>query len=127
MASVCLRVDRILNTLHRECADQRVLVVCHGEVMWAFRVRLERMSQERYSELDRSRDTKVKLHNTQVLHYTRRDPETGTVAPYLNWMRSVCPWDTTLSDNAWYTIERSKYDSADLLAVVERTPRLWED
>jgi NAD+ kinase len=127
MATVCLRIDRVLNTLHRECAGQRVLMVCHGEVMWAFRVRLERMTQERYHELDRSRDNKVKLHNTHILHYTRRNPATGEVAPFLNWMRSVCPWDLTLSENTWQPIERVKYDSADLLAVVDRTPRLWED
>lgn len=126
LASVCLRIDRVLNTLHRECADKRVLIVCHGEVMWTFRVRLERMSQERYQELDRDRNEKVKLHNCQVLHYSRRDPATGTIAPYLNWMRSVCPWDGSLSDNDWRPIERLKYDSADLLTVVGRTARLFE-
>jgi NAD+ kinase len=127
MASLCLRIDRVLNTLHRECADKCVLVVCHGEVMWGFRVRLERMSQERYRDLDRSRDPHDKLHNCQVLHYTRRDPDSGAVTPYLNWMRSVCPWNPSLSSNAWQTIERPRYNSADLLAVVERTPRLWDD
>jgi NAD+ kinase len=126
LASVCLRIDRVLNTLHRECTDKRVLMVCHGEVMWTFRVRLERMSQERYQELDRSKDVKVKLHNCHVLHYTRRCPHTGTIAPYLGWLRSTCPWDESLSDNQWRTIERVKYDSADLLAVVGRTARLFE-
>ena len=92
--------------------------------MWAFRVRLERMSQERYRDLDQDRDEKVKIHNCQVLHYSRRDPASGAIAPYLNWMRSVCPWDTSLSDNTWQTIERPRYSSADLLAVAERTPRL---
>jgi broad specificity phosphatase PhoE len=123
---VCLRIDRVLNTLHRECADKRVLIVCHGEVMWTFRVRLERMSQERYQQLDRDRSPKVKLHNCQILHYTRRDPRTGAVAPYLNWLRSTCPWDLGLSDNEWQPIERMKYDSAELLARVERTARLFE-
>ena len=126
LASVALRIDRVLNTLHRECADKRVLIVCHGEVMWTFRVRLERMSQERYGELDRDKDVKVKLHNCQVLHYTRRCPHTGTIAPYLGWLRSTCPWDEDLSDNQWRPIERNKYSSTDLLAVVERTCRLFE-
>ena len=127
MASLCLRIDRVLHTLHRECTDQRVLVVCHGEVMWGFRVRLERMTQERYHDLDRSREPRHKLHNCQVLHYTRRDPATGIIAPYLNWMCSICPWDSDRSDNAWQTIDRPQCSSADLLAVVERTPRLWEE
>jgi NAD+ kinase len=124
MATLCLRVDRIINTLHRECADKRVLIVCHGEVMWAFRVRLERMSQVRYQELDYSKDVLDKIHNCQVLHYTRHDPETGATASYLNWMRSVCPWDPACSRNAWERIERLRYSNEELLKVVERTQRL---
>jgi NAD+ kinase len=124
MASLCLRIDRVLNTLHRECAERRVILVCHGEVMWAFRVRLERMSQEHYRELDLARDPRLKLHNCQVLHYTRRDPLSGTVAPHLNWRRSVCPWDASLSENDWQPIVRPSYSNEDLLAVAERTPRL---
>lgn len=50
-AELCLRLDRVLHTLHRECADKRVVIVCHGEVMRAFRVLLERMSQQRFKEL----------------------------------------------------------------------------
>ena len=33
MADVALRLDRFIHLLHRECANKRVLVVCHGEVM----------------------------------------------------------------------------------------------
>jgi NAD+ kinase len=124
MANLCLRVDRVLNTLHRECTEQRVILVCHGEVMWAFRVRLERMSQERYRELDHSPDPCIKMHNCQVLHYTRRDPRTEQIAPYLNWMRSVCPWDPERSDNEWRPVERHRYSNAELLAIAEKTPHL---
>jgi NAD+ kinase len=124
MATLCLRIDRVLETLHRECVDRRALLVCHGEVMWAFRVRLERMSQERYRELDQSRAANDKLHNCQVLHYTRRDPDTGATSPHLDWMRSVCPWDDALCDPSWRRVERPRYRSADLLAVAHRTGRL---
>ena len=31
MANVAQRVDRFLTMLHRECPDQQVIVVCHGE------------------------------------------------------------------------------------------------
>lgn len=48
IANVCVRVDHTFNTLRRECSNGRVIIVCHGEVMWAFRVRLERLSQIRY-------------------------------------------------------------------------------
>jgi NAD+ kinase len=124
MAQVCLRVDRVLNTLHRECAPMRVIVVCHGEIMWAFRVRLERMPQRLYHELDTSEDPHERIFNAQVLHYTRQDPATGEVQPYLNWMRSVCPWDMSQSRNTWQRIERRVYSNEDLLAEVAKTERL---
>ena len=124
MATLCLRIDRVLTTLHRECTDQRVLIVCHGEVMWGFRVRLERMAPERYRLLDQSRDPLDKIHNCQVLHYTRRDPESGAVAAHLNWMRSVCPWDPKRSSNEWETISRERFTNEELLKVVAQTPPL---
>jgi len=124
MADLCLRIEEILYTLERDAADQRVILVGHGEVMWAFRVRLERMSQELYHRLDQSRHPFDRIHNCQVLHYTRREPGTRSVAPRLGWMRSVCPWDPSLSPNEWVAIERPRYGNEDLLAVVEKTPRL---
>jgi NAD+ kinase len=124
MAQLCLRIDRVIETLHRECEGKRVIIVCHGEVMWAFRMRLERMSQARYHELDVSRDPCDRIHNCQVLHYSRRDPETGEVAPYLGWMRSSCPWDLSLSRHVWTPIERRAYANEDLLLDCESFPRL---
>jgi len=31
LANVCIRIDHTLNTLRRDCANQRVVIVCHGE------------------------------------------------------------------------------------------------
>jgi broad specificity phosphatase PhoE len=124
IADLCLRVDRVLDTMHRECGDKRVLIVGHGEVMWTFRIRLERMSQQKFLSLERSEYPLDHLHNCQVLHYTRRDPKTGQLGPFLNWMRSVCPWDMRLSSNEWQYIERPLYATEDLKAVVDGVPRL---
>lgn len=115
LAELCLRIDRVLHTLHRECDGKRVVMVCHGEVMWAFRVRLERMSQGRFRELERSSDIRDSILNTQILHYTRCDPGSSYVAPYAQWMRSVCPTDQSLSRNTWERIERPTFSNEDLL------------
>lgn len=74
---MCLRLSKIISRLHRECHDKRVIIVCHGEVMWAFRVILERLTQHQYRELDKSTNVKDKIHNCQIIHYSRRDPKTG--------------------------------------------------
>lgn len=124
LADLCLRVDRVIHTLHRECAGKRVIIVCHGETMWAFRVRLERMSQERFKELHISEHPYDHIHNCQILHYTRRNPETGSVNDYLNWMRSICPWDLKLCSQHWQEIVRSRYSNEDLLAEVSQVKRM---
>lgn len=124
IADLCMRVDRVLATLHREASDQNVIAVVHGEVMWAFRVRLERMTQARWRELDASKDPLDRIHNGQVLHYTRVDPVTGEERPSYGWMRSVCPTDLTRSRNDWEPIVRQKFSNEELLAAVESSSRM---
>lgn len=123
MVDVALRsYERIVSTLHRECSDGAAIIVCHGEVMWAWRMRLERMPIQRYRELHKSKDKKDRLANCQILHYTRRNPKTGEIAPYLNWMRSVCPWDMSRSRNEWENIVRPSYNNEELKAMIGQFP-----
>ncbi|MDO8669523.1 MAG: histidine phosphatase family protein [Candidatus Buchananbacteria bacterium] len=124
MAQLCRRIDRILGTMHRECADKKVIIVCHGEVMWAMLVRLTRMLQSRFKELDNSKHPFDHIHNCQVLHFTRKNPISGEISPYMDWFRSVCPSDLSLSRNDWEKIERRKFSNQDLLSEVEQYERL---
>jgi broad specificity phosphatase PhoE len=123
IAQICLRVDRKLDTLHRECDGKRVIIVCHGEVMWAFRVLIERMTLDRFRELDESSNPFDTIHNCQIIHYTRNNPLTGNCEQYINWMRTVVPWDISLSSNTWQKIERERYSNKDLLAYAAKTKR----
>lgn len=124
MADLCIRLKWILDTLHRECSDKNVIMVCHGEVMWGFRVLLERIPQEAFIELDSSDDEKNRIHNCQVIQYSRKNPKTGEISPYLNWFRSVCPWDTKLSDNKWREIKRPRYSNENLISRVRKSKRI---
>lgn len=53
LADVCLRVDRVINLLHRECADQRVILVragrAEGAKRPARRCAQQRLQAERWS------------------------------------------------------------------------------
>ena len=119
IAEKCLEVDRALDTWHRDALSDKPLVcVAHGETMWCMRIRLERMNQDRYRELDLSKHPHNRIHNCQIIHYSRRSPETGNVGPYPNWVRSICPWDTTMSSNEWEPIIRQNYSNEELLARV---------
>lgn len=123
-ASLCLRIDRILMTLARECSNKRVIIVCHGEVMWAFRIKLERMSQRLFKELHLSKDDRHKIHNCQIIHYTRRDPADGKKGPYdyYHWKRMVRPTQTPAWEGKWERIVRPNYTNEQLLDIVSHTP-----
>jgi len=125
LADVGLRVDRIFQTLHRECEDMNVVIVCHGEVMWMIRSRLERLTQERFKELNTSKKETDQIHNCQIMMYTRENPEdSNDIRKYLKWSKSVCPWDEKLSDNKWNIINIDRYSNDDLLKRVEKSERL---
>lgn len=123
MVTVCLRIDRVLNTLHRECGDKRVIIVCHGEVIDAFRIRLERLTEEKYKALANSEDQRDRVYNGQIFHYSRRDPETGKLAPHANWVRTIRLLDPSFPSE-WRRIERPKYSNEDLFAIVRQMPRM---
>lgn len=120
IASLLLRLERVLDTLHRECFDKRVIIVCHGEVILGFRAILERMTQLDFNALARSRDPLDQIHNGQVVHYTRREPVSGRIVPHIGWMRSVCPNDLSLSRNEWTEVRRPRFTNDELRSQVER-------
>eukprot|EP00028_Trichosphaerium_sp_Am-I-7-wt_P002048 CAMPEP_0168533552 /NCGR_PEP_ID=MMETSP0405-20121227/17176_1 /TAXON_ID=498012 /ORGANISM="Trichosphaerium sp, Strain Am-I-7 wt" /LENGTH=350 /DNA_ID=CAMNT_0008559697 /DNA_START=37 /DNA_END=1086 /DNA_ORIENTATION=+ len=123
LAQVCVRVDHTFNTLRRECKNQRVLIVCHGEVMWSMRVRIERLSQLKFHKLKGSKDPKKRIHNSQIIHYTRVHPETHVVYPDFRFMRSICPWNPDYSNEDWHEFNRPTYSTVDLKESVTRVPR----
>lgn len=126
MAHLRIRLRSILDTLHRECSDKRVIIVCHGEVMWGLRSLLERMSPKRFLELDASDHPHDHINNCQILHYTRRDPETGKLNPYAKWMRSITPSDLSKSSNEWQTIDHKQYTNEELLSIAAEYRKSFE-
>lgn len=100
------------------------MAVCHGNVMMGFRVRIERMDEKRYREIEHSDDPKDDIHNAHILHYSRRNPYTGEIADFPIFMRSICPWNFSLSSNEWAPIERPKYTSQQLLESINHFPQL---
>ena len=121
MAQVCLRLDRVLQTLHRESSDKKVIIVCHGEVMRGFRVLLERMPQQQFAQSYLSSNDEDRIHNCEIMHYTRRDPNTGSLSPYANWIRRVRPANQPFWESGWLAIERPKYSNQDLLEIVSES------
>lgn len=119
LADMCLRLDRVLDTLHRECSNKRVLMVCHGEVMWGLRMRIERIPQKRFRDLLFSQDSYDRIYNCQIMHYTRRDPDDGTEHPYVGWMRMIRPVESKPWVSDWQRIERPTYSNEELLDSID--------
>ncbi|MDO8600137.1 MAG: phosphoglycerate mutase family protein [bacterium] len=122
----CLFADRVLDTLHRECSDKRMIIVCHGEVIRAFQVKIEHMSQVRFKELIFSQQPEDRIWNCQIVHYTRRNPENGKLAPYAGWVRMIRPTENPVWITEWRAIKRPRYSNQDLLNVVSRIPNMIE-
>lgn len=127
IAQLTVRLRVLLDTLHRECSDMRVIVVCHGEVMWALRFMIERMSVGTWIALEHSDESGVKIYNCQILHYTRRDPESGALKPHLAWMRSLCPCQPTNDGPGWQKIERETFSNQELLSQAQESPHLFAE
>lgn len=116
------RVRNLLNTLHRENSGQNVVVVTHGEFIWATRLVLERWSDEEF--LARDKDPGHRIHNCTVLHYTRIDPVTGEESEKLRWVRRAWPmmdldghWDMEVGP--WENFDRPYLSNGDLLALAD--------
>ena len=120
------RVKSVLATLHREADGQRVIAVNHGEMMRAFQLQLERWDDQEYVRQNKAGD----LHNCQVLHYSRVDPETGEQRKRFSWVRSAWPVLTetgtwAIEETPWTQISRQRLTNAELLAGVAEVPQLF--
>ena len=91
---------------------------------WAHLGKYQRSVDEYMRGLQLSHEPHDRIHNCQVLHYTRQNPANPTdIRATPMWMRSVCPWNVSLSSNEWRTIARGRFTNADLLREAEDVPR----
>lgn len=124
------RVRNILSTLHRENPHDNVLMVTHGEFMWATRLVLERWSDEEF--LDRDADRAEVIHNCTVLQYTAVDPcNPEKVHEKLNWVRRSWParvdGEWTMFVGEWEEFDRKYFSGDDLLEKVETNRHFFQD
>lgn len=122
IADVCQRIKIVLDTLARECAGKNVLIVCHGHVMRAFRIILERMSLYNANEYLTSKEDWARVPNCSIIHYTRKNPfeEQLYLSDYFNWMRMIRPAGGGRKRDNFSIIERKKYTNEELLAEARK-------
>lgn len=124
MADLCGdQIYRMNDTLHRECEEKEVVIVSHGEVMWGFDIVLSHLFDADYQRLELSEDPRDKIHNCQIIEYSRIDPFTGFDQLKYKWRRSSCPWDLSLSHSEWRPINYHQPTNQELLAEVATIER----
>jgi NAD+ kinase len=124
MAEVCLRLDRILETLGRECDARRVIMVCHGNVIWGYRMLIERMTPYTYHRLDSGGHPELQIHNGQIFHYSRRNPSNDNLAAHYFWRRTVRPASDDPVDESWQRIIRPSFSNEDLASELAHIPQI---
>lgn len=117
------RVRELYDTFHREVPGGSVIISTHGEFMWANRLAIEQPMPEEWDAWEA--DPSLHIDNCSVLHYTRVNPESGDVMPYIGWVRRVTPWINPDDPGQWEAVPRQMYSSEDLLAMAESVPRLF--
>jgi len=125
IANLALRVDRWLSQLRSQFSGFRALAVVHGTTLKAARLRIERLKQEEWHKLDT--DPYYVAHNCQIVHYSRRNPNDGSVHRDLCWVRTICPWNISKCPTDWRRIKPPSYNATQLLRYVEMAPRIIDN
>ncbi|EER08987.1 2,3-bisphosphoglycerate-dependent phosphoglycerate mutase, putative [Perkinsus marinus ATCC 50983] len=148
IANLCLRVESVIKHLQKGSAGLRVIIVCHGGVIKAFRALVERKRQMRASrsigaglaggesilmnQLLRSSiivgvdasSMSLQIYNGMVIHYSRRNPTTGLISDNYHWVRCACPWRPSLVNENWIHFSPHVLSNDTLLAEVQKVPQL---
>lgn len=122
MADVCQRIKIVLDTLARECNGKKVIIVCHGHVIRAFRIILERMSLQKSNEFLLTQEDWGRIPNCSISHYTRRTPfakealhSNTTLSDHFDWFRMIRPAGGGKLEDNFSEIKRKKYTNEELL------------
>ena len=120
IAHLTLRTARIIHWIRSHVpSDGAAIIVTHKDVMETLRIRIERISQMAYPEQIASPPSHIALHHCSVLQYTRRNPETGEVAPRYRWMRVSTPWlGKKYLPDQWEEVYPRMWTNDDIMAEV---------
>lgn len=86
----------------------RVIVVTHGHVLRAFRIRLEKMNHNEIEELYKEENKTIL--NTQIIYYSRKNPNTNEISSNLKYRKMVCPWNLEEYNEDWVTLKKNNHD-----------------
>jgi len=119
-----MRWDRILRSLSDRHRDHRVIIVAHETLIETGLIRRLHWTVEEFCRWKEKNDPATKIHNGQVIHFSRRNPTSGTIDDGVRWWRTICPWDISVTDGRWQPITKRRFSNAELLQQVNQYERL---
>lgn len=126
LAATMIEFDRFLGTLHRECENDSVIAVMHGESILVAMAMLERWTPSKLEEFANVHDKVSRIGNCHLIEYSRINPQTGEETDHLDYVRVLSAWNPPNdSDNLWRKIERPYFDSDLLAKEVEMFPTFF--
>lgn len=114
------RVRHFVSKLNNDHPDQRVIVVCHGRVITAFRIILEHLSPLDYFDRTQENQAEIEVPNCSILRFLRTRVNSDQVSERYNCVEQIVPWDLQHRGNTVRKINRPTYSSDDLLEMAER-------
>jgi broad specificity phosphatase PhoE len=120
------RLRDFIRTLHKKCKHKNVLVVCHGETMWAFRTILEHWSPQMLASTMRERNSQMKHLNCRIIHYERDMNSGSRIFSRVRFIDPTHPHDRSRNLD-WQRIRKSTHSHQELREYANSFPRLLED
>lgn len=125
--SLILRVRDFIASMAR-IELQNVIVVCHGEVMKAFRIVFAQMSPEEYAVMEFSKDPLERIRNCQVDQYSRCNPDSFELSHRLEWLQVYRPSEGGEEPAIpWKHLPRRRFSNDELLLSAENLARDFGD
>lgn len=115
--NLVMRIRNFITSMDRVEINENVVVVCHGEVMKAFRIVFTHMKPWEYADMEFSKESLQRIHNCQIDHYSRRDPEKHEVSRRLEWLQVYRPAEGQGIVIPWHNLPQKRMSSDELLAI----------
>lgn len=130
MQDVFNRYRDLVGTMHRDCSEMHVVIVAHGELMWAARTLHEYWSPHDLRDRMMVRDDRTRPVNCRIVQYSRR-ADGGMYPSWGDRLNKVRFIDPVNPDNpeynlGWQPIKRQTFSSGELLARAEQHPRFGD-
>ena len=115
-----IRWPLFVSELERDCRPKdKVLVVNHGDNMWAARCFHEGWTPQDFVQ-NRGEESYIKIPNCMILRYTRQNPKNPKqVLPDFGWFQTFCP-AAGEEPGEWSLVERKKFTADELLVQVDQ-------